>query len=167
MSNKYYYLAASLPYLKFDSAPAVSAQDFISDCSKWLTAGDLEALLSVSLKDPTAKISGLDIVKEWKAFDLSIREELAKIRKAKKDRVKEKISPALATVFSNEIPLEMEKRLEKIRWDFLENKEISFYFDLNALIIYYLKLQILERLKTFDKEKGKTKFEKLCEVTYG
>ena len=49
---------------------------------------------------------------------------------------------------------------------FLEEKEFGYHFDMNTLMLYCLKLQILERLAAFEKEKGKTRFERLAEVRY-
>ncbi len=70
-------------------------------------------------------------------------------------------------VFEEPTPLLMERKLEKKRWDFIEEKEFGRYFDINTLILYFLKLQILERLSLFEKEKGKARFERLSEVTHG
>ena len=56
-------------------------------------------------------------------------------------------------------PLEIERRLLHLRWNFLEEQEIGHFFDLHFLIIYYLKLQLLQRLFSFDKQKGKVRFE--------
>ena len=59
------------------------------------------------------------------------------------------------------------RRLERKRWDFLEEKECDYHFDIAALSLYYLRLQMLERLASFDKEKGRETFGGLCEVSYG
>ena len=60
----------------------------------------------------------------------------------------------------------MEEALERIRWDFLEGKTAENMFDINWLVLYFLKLQIAERLTTFDKDKGESFFYELCEVKY-
>ena len=60
----------------------------------------------------------------------------------------------------------MEQMIERIRWNFLDSLESGNFFDLNFLVIYFLKIQILERLQSFDKEKGKKVFEAMCEVKY-
>ena len=53
-----------------------------------------------------------------------------------------------------------------MRWDYLADKELSFLFDINSLILYFLKLQILERIDSFDKDKGERFFYNICEVNY-
>jgi hypothetical protein len=42
----------------------------------------------------------------------------------------------------------------KLQWDFLDNLASDHHFDIEAVIIYALKLKILERLKQFDKQQG-------------
>ena len=56
-------------------------------------------------------------------------------------------------------PLEIEKKLLLHRWELIEEKEKTHYFDLGFLILYYIKLQILRRLSLFDKEEGRQVFE--------
>ena len=74
-------------------------------------------------------------------LEYKIRKDLGSIIQEKKD------------------PLEIEKEILLLRWNFLEDQEMGHFFDLSFLIIYYLKLQILERLFSFDKERGKERFE--------
>ena len=60
-------------------------------------------------------------------------------------------------------PLDIERKLLFSRWAWIENKEEGHYFDLDFLLMYFIKLQILERLFTFDAQKGKERFMLLCE----
>ena len=52
----------------------------------------------------------------------------------------------------------------RLRWEFIEQEEAGHYFDLDFLILYFLKLQILERLVSFDKKKGQDRFESLTKI---
>ena len=52
-----------------------------------------------------------------------------------------------------------------MRWQFIENLEGGHIFDLEALILYFLKLQIQKRLFTFNKEKGEAIFDELSAIT--
>jgi hypothetical protein len=167
MLNKYYYLVASLPYLELEKRPPIPRDEFLSQCAKWLDAGDLGGISKIDISDITAKREDAEIIKEWKAFDLSLRGELAEIRQARKGGGREKVPEALKDLFEEPTPLFMERRLEKKRWDFLEEKEFGYHFDINTLSLYFLKLQILERLAKFEKERGIDIFEKLCEVRLG
>jgi hypothetical protein len=56
-------------------------------------------------------------------------------------------------------PLEAERLLNRARWQFLEELEVGHYFDVERLVIYSLKLQLLERIALHDQEKGREQFE--------
>ena len=58
-------------------------------------------------------------------------------------------------------PYKAEVELLKIRWDFLSHHEVGHYFDLTALIVYGLKLQLLGRMQDFKEAKGKQILEYL------
>ncbi|MDB4349634.1 DUF2764 domain-containing protein [Omnitrophica bacterium] len=166
MSKKYYYLVASLPYLRFEGAPPIMGEEFLSECGKWLDPENLGKLASIDINDFAIRRGDDEVIREWKSFDLTLREELAKIRQTWREGGRERIPIFFKDVFEERTPLLMEKRIQKKRWDFLEEKEFGYHFDANVLSLYFLKLQILERLAAFEKEKGKGVFEGLCEVTY-
>lgn len=155
MGNKYYYLIASLPSLFFDEESPISIEDFRTDCRRWLSKGDFRNLLH---SDP------LPAGRKWKDFNRALRKELAGIRSLKKSHPEEKVHSELKDIFDEPDPLQMEKRFERIRWDFLEQNEFHYFFDINRLVIYLYKLHILERLASFNKEKGMQTFEALCGV---
>ena len=59
---------------------------------------------------------------------------------------------------------EVEKKLLEWRWNFIEELSTYHYFDLEFLVLYLLKLQILEKLSLFDKERGLEKFKKTISI---
>ena len=61
-------------------------------------------------------------------------------------------------------PLEIEKKLLHLRWMVVDSMELMHHFDFEYLILYFIRLQILGRLCSFDKEKGLDTFDRLCEV---
>ena len=63
-------------------------------------------------------------------------------------------------------PLDVEKKLLQLRWHFIDELEFGHYSDVDFFILYYLKLQILQRLWQFDKERGKEKFLTYTEMAY-
>jgi len=148
MGNKYYYLIASLPYLFFDSESPITIEDFFGLCRVWLSKRDYRILREAHLK-------------EWEQFNNRLKKELANIRAAKKFHPEEKIH---SEILAEPNPLLMEKRYERIRWDFLEGLEFHYFFDINWLVIYLCKLYILERLATFNKQRGMQVFEEICEA---
>ena len=62
-------------------------------------------------------------------------------------------------------PLDVEKKLLRIRWELLEAEEAEHHFDLGYLILYYLKLQILDKLSVFDQDAGMETYNTLSKVT--
>ncbi|RKY42143.1 MAG: hypothetical protein DRP85_03780 [Candidatus Makaraimicrobium thalassicum] len=164
--NKYYYLVASLPYLGFGDSPPVDRDMFISECKKWLSPADMETLLAAEMWRFEIAEEEIDLLREWKSFDSGLREELARVRASRKRAGGYKVPERLKEIMGLETPLLMEEKLERFRWDFLEEKGASYHFDVNWLVVYFLKLQILERLGVFDKDKGEGIFYKLCEVNY-
>lgn len=166
MNNKYYYLVSSLPYLKFAEASPITRDEFLSECRKWLSGFDFAKVASVNIDSLDVTPQDAEVIKKWKYFELALRQELATIRKAHKSSLREKIPASLREIFEERTPLLMERSLQKKRWDFIEEEEFGYHFDTNVLMLYFLKLQILERLAVFDQERGKSAFEKLCEVGY-
>lgn len=58
-------------------------------------------------------------------------------------------------------PLELEVTLEKIRWAWLDEQEPESWDSLEALMIYFVRLQTVERWEALELEAGKTRFESL------
>lgn len=166
INREYYYLVASLPYLRFGHAPGISKSEFFSECKKWLDREDIIDVTSVDVSDLKVRSGERFMVSEWKRFDLAMREELAQIRLSAKEGARGKVPLLLKEIFEERTPLLAEKNIQKKRWDFLDELESGFHLDINVLIIYCLKIQILERLSGFDKEEGMEMFKNLCEVKY-
>ncbi len=159
MANKYYYLIASLAYLKFGGAPPITREDFLSECMKWLKLPEFKTLMSVDINDIDIAPDDPFIVREWKRFNRTLREGVGRIREVKRGVLHETPPTAFMDIFDEANPLFMERKFEKKRWDFIDEKEFGYHFDVNTLVLYFLKLQILERLTAFDKDKGKAVFE--------
>lgn len=162
--DKYYYLVAQLPFLQFDKKPKVARLEFLQEAKKWLNSRNFINLVRASIDDFTPHIQDPGILKIYKNFEKTLKEELASIRKASKEAHDFKAFEIVKARVLEGNPLEVEKKLLKLRWDFIETQEKEHYFDLEAVVLYFLKLQILERLFSFDKEKGLEVFDSLCEV---
>ena len=163
MQNKYYYLVASLPYLKFGEKPGITSGEFLEECSKWLSPADLALIKKIDISKPLTDGGDTELLSRLKSFDMRARRVLADIRRdihpterGLHERAKE--------VLGDKNPLDKERAIEKVRWDFSEGEEFKYTFDVNSLILYYIKIQILERLAGFEKEKGQKVFEELCGV---
>jgi hypothetical protein len=62
---------------------------------------------------------------------------------------------AARSAFQNESPLGVEKVLNRARWMYLDYLETGHFFDLEKLIVYKLKLEILEQKAKADRDKGR------------
>lgn len=166
MQNKYYYLVASLSSLQFAGEAPISFHVFLNECGKWLTPGDMEVILAANIKCVPGKCDHTELLAGWKSFEGEVREHLAQAREDRKNKEEFRGEDRIKEIMDQETPLEMEKALERIRWDYLEELAHEHYFDLDWLIIYSLQLQILERLASFNKDEGERYFYELCEVDY-
>ena len=169
--GNYYYIVPTLPALKSDMNEYMSLDDFLKLCKGYLSKKDYEILSHATLNG-SDEVKGNHFIKEFSHFrsmvDSALIDERAKklglnddeyVNKGEKEnRIREVVKKA---VYSND-PLESEKLILKLYWDFLE-KEIGLghYFDLTFLISYALRLQILKRLSVFTLEKGNEEFSKL------
>lgn len=167
MPGKYYYLVASLPYLKMEEK-GITKEAFLSECLKWLSLEDYSALREAELGLLEKVSFEVPALIDWKRFDTALKKDLFIARESivsdspRETAANEKIK----TVIEQETPLLMEKKLAQIKLDFIDGEFSKYFFDLNWLILYYLKIQILERLSVFDKDIGENFYYKLCEVEY-
>jgi hypothetical protein len=166
MTGKYYYLIASLPYLG-EGEISITKKEFLSECVKWLSPRAL-AVLKEADTDEDIKCENVPALNDWKVFKTELDEGLLAVRKADAtDSPQDStVPPAVRAVFEEETPLLMEKRLAAVQLDFIDTQLSRYFFDLNWLIMYFLKIQILERLSVFNKDEGEKFFYELCEVEY-
>ena len=57
--------------------------------------------------------------------------------------------------------MEQEKRLDTIRWEFLDESSFFHYFSLEKIFVFLIKLSIVERWMSLDKSKGLELFKEL------
>ncbi len=168
MSAYYTYLISSLPVLSFSNKTPFSSEEFFIKCKDLIPEGQLNLLRNICYQD-TYCINNIsvDTLKKWINFDVSLRNELVRLRAARKrvdplkfirlpDFPEAHISHIASTAYRNTSILEAEKILDQQRWDFLESLSLGHYFDFDALLIYALKLKILERwekIRNADKER--------------
>lgn len=162
--DKYYYLVAQLPMLFFGREAEITAEKFWEEAEKWLSRRDFHLLKSLDLGQMTEELAGNPVVRSVSRFEKGVKQDIANWRKAK--RLDQEYRPeTIPSAYLKEgNPLEKEERLLKLRWDLLDQLEREHHFDIGFVVIYYLKLQILQRLLAFNKEEGLKKFQNLYEV---
>ena len=167
MKNHYYTLAA-LGTIRLGEKIPVTEEYFLQFAEDTTDAKSYQILLQSrwGLTEPTG-FSFADRILSW---EKELRLELAKARALK---LQFDTSPNLETskgsyslleqvrvVMALDSPLGAERYLDQLRWSFLEEIGAHHYFDLEALVVYYLKLQLALRQEKFEVELGKDTFKK-------
>lgn len=162
---QYYYLISQLPHLAFGAPLPFSSNVFLAEAQPWLTQADWDRLSQ-------AQESPLYLVKcsagpgtQYARFDVELRTALGYQRKAsgQKGYV---LSAVLQEALEQPSPLAKERAILKMYWDFLDDMGACHYFDSTAIMVYFFKLRILERLAMFEKEKGTHVFQDLYGVSF-
>ncbi len=165
---EHYYLISSLPMLSLDKGLPFSYAEFMKICKDHLSKAEYAELESAVLEasgDPKSPL-----MKKWKAYLEKVGSAL-KVQRMKKlgwnggDVMQVGNDPALFERIQRAVeimnPLDGEKEILAIYFDFLQSNSSLSPFSMDNLLLYALKLQILERLGSFDQEKGRVEFRRL------
>jgi hypothetical protein len=155
MPDFYTYIIASLPALTFPALPPINRQKFLDACRDLVTAEEL-LLLEALLEDKELPVKDYALLARWVDFDTALRNELVNLRAGRKRKdpqkyIRENIywSPeaihAAMAAYKDISILDAEKILDLERWRYLDELCAGHFFDFEFLIIYALKLKILER----------------------
>ena len=170
--SQYYYIVASLPFLSFDSEKIMETGEYLDLCRRQASQRDYELLQSASLEQLLRKNYQNRILTTVSQWEKSLRNELVVLRSQKigieaEDAVPAEAIPeakeAAREAFNQSSPLQGELVLMHSRWDLYEELEVNYFFEIEKLILYYLKLQLLERKELFGKEAGKEQFNQIYE----
>ena len=171
--DHYYYAVSSLPFLDFNNAPSIKFDEFVSICRSALTQKDFDIISELSLGNLRNMDSAISVLDRWKSWEGTLRNEIAILRSAELDIdsgsyiydiESNSEAPGIArNAYKLDSPLLAEEYLDKARWLFLDELEHGHYFDLEKLIVYSLRLQILERKGMFTTENGNMNFQKIYE----
>jgi len=176
MAAVYVYLISSLPMLQFGAKPGFSLERFLAICQDLIPQKDWQILELSSRETLLEQKVSLPALKQWLEFETGLRNELVKIR-----AIRKKIDPAkylrqvdgygesglyhLAMNSHRILSLiDSEKFLDQERWRKLEELCFGHYFDLEALIIYCLKLRILWRWENIVQSDKKEQLERILKV---
>jgi len=176
MPRYYTYLISSLPALFFGAKPPFTSRKFLEFCEGFISAQELGFLRLVFKPEECLYNGNQPTLRQWFSFERDLRNELVKIRAARKHLEPQKylrpdggyVSPRLVHVAlacsRNSSVLEAEKNLDLERWRMLEELATGHYFDIDSLIIYSQKLFILEK---WEKITGANKSQLLEEALEG
>ena len=166
MGTAYYYFVASLPRLAFAEKAAYSFEQFCGDCQRLLSGRDFKTIQDfLQSEEPSIKAFTNSFLQTINQFDIDFRNEAAwfQAEAMNKDPLgylrgprnsNPKVIDALAEASESLDPLEAEKILDRARWQYFDELLQGHYFDFECLVVYGLKLKILERYKMVDSEAG-------------
>ena len=156
MPQYYPYIMASLPMLHFGNPPPFSFERFLLACEGFIGEQEFDVLKKLpSLLESRGPIEQ-KVIQKYRAFDVSLRNELVKVRAARKHsdpsvHLREEgyfdltLVRLAGAVSKNPSLLDAERQIDRERWNFLEELAGGHYFDFDALVVYGFKLLILER----------------------
>lgn len=146
------YLMSSLPSLTFGQVPPITMDEFTRDARSQLSAKHFKKLELVDIFQSTDS-KGKVGLKSVSTMLAEMQKDISEIRSAKT----QKRTPGLEHLPRNVItanPLEREKLIMRWQWEELDTIQAGEMFTLTDVMVYKLQLQILNRLDSFDKEKG-------------
>ncbi len=162
--SQYYYSVSSLPFLLYNTKVKLTSEEFLNSCVVELSENDYSLLESSSIYSFKESKYRCEVLEKWQNWETSLRNELVKLRSQNLDLDPDKYLQDSSYIhgsfdrareaFNQESPIEAEEHLNRSRWAYLDELETSHYFDIEKLIIYYLKLQLLERKEKFNKDEG-------------
>lgn len=165
----YYYLAASLPELSFDTPPDMSLDDFMTLCAEHLSARDYKAMENL-IVTPAANSTGF--ANAWQEKETQLRNAIVKIRAAKQQKdaepflkktktVETAASRAADEAYLKKSPLDRELALDHFRWQQIEELAGLDPFTTKAILAYGLKLKLASRWANMNREQGEKIAEEL------
>lgn len=159
----YYYLIASLPELRADGEMPLTYEEFLTLCQGNVSESDYELLKNLTLDSKEGPL-----VSEWSNFYGMLTKELNYQRSINlgksystaydKDGL---IAQVAASALSAKNPLEAERILLEYEFENLDSLVGLHMFDDHVLFGYAIKLKLLERLTSFEQDKGKAEFQTL------
>jgi len=175
MEKAYYYLIASLPMLSFAVKAPLSYKEFLEDCQRILPSEDFDFIKVATLESQLQTDKKNETLILWKNFQNKFCNEKARFRamQNKQDFFKylrgdvspePRLAEAMGQAWRSPDPLSAEKSLDKLRWQYLDDLSFGHSFDLDFLIIYGLKLQILDRYRDIESSKGEKSFEEFSQT---
>lgn len=181
------YLMSSLPHLSFRNTEeerlrvattlhkyaeqpgeSVGLADILEqEAAKFLSAKKAALLRAIDLRtihQTHFQESTCRVLAAFAAFVFRQKKDVERLRKARRAGSEQSLKD-FGQLIQPGNPLEEEVQLMQHQWEQLEQGVIGHYADFGALVIYKLKLLILERWWAFDQEQGMTLFLQTTERT--
>ncbi|MBQ6903346.1 MAG: hypothetical protein IJQ26_02395 [Lachnospiraceae bacterium] len=159
----YYYLISSLPELRADGDMPLTYEEFLHCCQANVSEENYERLKNLSLDSTEGPL-----VAEWAKFYGMLKKEINYQRSLNLGKSYSSaydkdgfIAQVAQSAMSAKNPLEAERLLLEYEFENLDSLVGLHMFDDYVLFGYAIKLKLLERLNSFEQEKGKAEFQTL------
>lgn len=175
----YYYLVSQLPNISASEGKTnlpLNGESFRELCCRFISDKEKVILNELSLV-PSKEISstGSVFLDTWYEKERNLRFALAQIRaqKMKKDSYSlpagctADIVTAARTAVGMDSPYSAEQFLYEYRMKLLEEIKPLDSFSIDAIYAYGIKLMLVERMRKFDVENGKTSYHKIYDTILG
>ena len=180
MALDLFYFISTLPSLKSTGEGAPRLADFLVSCRNALSEKEYALLAGLSLCPPAQwheTASGNAVVKEWYGWQTAMRNAIAAFRArslrvdAAKYRREEIVNSSctgdlkrLAVILEEKTAWKRQQGWEALQWSKLDELEPPLRFCFDALVVYALKLQLLEVRLGYSAEAGRSAFEKIVQA---
>jgi len=164
MASDFFYFISSLPLLRFGEKASLDYDSFLGLSRTSLSETEVDVLVKLQLF-PVADSTVLPLLAQWQESEIYLRNLVAaaRARKQKTDgerwqRESNSFSAALIKRVDEIMILpnawEKEMALDLIRWQRLDELSTGHFFDFTAVVIYALRLLILEKHRRYEEEPG-------------
>ena len=172
----YYYLVSQLPNISASESKSslpLNGEQFRELASRFISEDEKKVLESLSLVPPMElESTGSAFLDAWYEKERNLRCALAQIRaqKMKKDSIPlpagctADIISAARTAVGMDSPLSAEEFLYDYRLRLLNDLRPLDAFSIDAVYAYGLNLLLVERMKKFEVENGKTSYHKIYDT---
>ncbi len=166
MLGRFYSLHASLPTLVRDEPPPILSSRFFTLCGPHLNEAESIALQHCPLWTRTPPRSAPGIWHRWFRWESELRGALAERRAKRLGREWRHpegsfppdsafLQEVAETACEESNPLSGEQRLHGARWRILEDLDRASFMTFDNLVIYLMKLQLLEQRASLSLEQGR------------
>lgn len=158
----YSFLQAQLPTLSLEVTPSITALKLAEYARDWIPSTEADLLSSLARHEWPEH----PVVNDYRQFDTALRNHLVQLRAVRlnrepagsmqgSDRPNPFIRQFVVDLTKDTNPENIEKELDLLRWQFIEQRTALDSFNFPYLIGYMLKLLIVERWAGLDAELGK------------
>ena len=158
------YLIAQLPPTRFDEPPEMSVDGFLREAEKWLSESEWQLLQQIATGGIGTAVGPPSTLEDLVLFERRLRTEVGHWRQAQRENREYQPLGFESHLLAEGTPMEVEERLMKLRWDFIDDLESEHHFDVERVILHLCKLVIQQRLHGFDAEAGRSIFQTITEV---